>query len=108
MFSMFSLTKHLTHNHLITTLTLIPQVLSEPNYKKHHLMLSKPIKLKHLPFHKIILFYPSKKNQTYFQSWHRWHSLRYFFLSKNKIRNSIKEQSTANQLAESVAITASV
>lgn len=71
-------------------------------------MLSKPIKQKHLPSHKIILFYPSKKNQTYFQSWHRWHSLRYFFLSKNKIRNSIKEQSTANQLAESVAITASV
>lgn len=37
MFSMFSLTKHLTRNHLIATLTLIPQVLSEPNYKKDHI-----------------------------------------------------------------------
>lgn len=72
-------------------------------------MLSKPIKQKHLPSHKIILFYPSKKNPNIFSKLaHRWHSLRYFFLSKNKIRNSIKEQSTANRLPESVAITASV
>lgn len=63
---MFSFTKHLTCNHLIATLTLIPQVLSEPNYKKHHLMLSKPIKQKHLPSHKIILFYPSKKKPNIF------------------------------------------
>lgn len=38
---------------------------------------------------------------------HRWHSLRYFFSLKNKIRNSIKEQSSANGISVSVATAAS-